>query len=161
MSGKKNDPAAAAVIHGTGKTYTVHLRAADISRPGQLFADALVVCPSYRGTPPLPAGFHCNIVAVPGKVYIPGLRVCHSVAVSYGMADQDTVTFSSLSGKTGVLSVRREIVTVSGKIIERQDFPPVCLPPRLEPSEALAYFSALLILELPLPCDSNPQSARI
>ena len=150
LSERESDPAAAVLTVCGGRPY---VRMITVSQRIPRFADAMIVCPSYRGTPPLPDGFRCNVAALPGNAVIPGLNFGHGAAVSYGMSAQDTVTFSSINKNSSVLAVRREIVTVSGRIIERQEFS-VFLPPHLEPSEALAYLSALLILDRPLPSDS-------
>ncbi len=141
------------MISGVCKPYPAHIRIITVSRRLPVYSEALLVCPSYKGSPALPDGYHCNIAAVPGNTSVPCCHFGHGIVVSYGMSVQDTVTFSSIDGKTAVLAVRRETETVSGRIIDRQEFP-VCIPPRLEPSDALACFASLLILDIPLTSDS-------
>lgn len=66
--------------------------------------------------------------------------------ITYGAGPRDTVTFSSMSGDYQVLSLQREIVTLDGKRLERQDIP---LPPNNKPQKTLALCSLMLAAGIP------------
>lgn len=66
-------------------------------------------------------------------------------AVSYGLSGRDSITVSSLQEDSMALSLQRELVTVSGHVLERQE---LLLPhiSGLSAEEALAVYGALLLL---------------
>ena len=66
-------------------------------------------------------------------------------AVSYGLSGRDSITISSLQENRMVLSLQRELVTVSGVILDRQE---LLLPylTALSVVETLAVYGALLLL---------------
>jgi len=69
-------------------------------------------------------------------------------AVSYGPGPRNTLTLSSLeTGRLGV-ALQRAMSTVSGALLEQQEFF-VPLAPEESPPEALALVGALLLLDLP------------
>ncbi len=66
-------------------------------------------------------------------------------AVSYGMSGRSSVTLSSIKEKECVLTLQRDVYTVSGKMIERQDIP---LPRRgkISAENIMAAAASLLIM---------------
>lgn len=105
----------------------------------------LVVSPraAARGTR-LPR--QCRTVLLPGGMG--GVPPQAASAVSYGASPRDSLTVSSR--EEGVLwaALQRELVTVDGQVVERQEF-----PLRLEPGAgelpSLAAAGALLLLGVP------------
>ena len=69
-------------------------------------------------------------------------------AVSYGLSPRDSLTLSSREGERLWCALQRELVTLDGAVVERQEFP-VLPPPALEPLSALAAAGALLLLGVP------------
>lgn len=65
--------------------------------------------------------------------------------MSYGMKARDSITVSSLQEDRMALSLQRELVTLPGYVLERQE---LCLPrpAGLSTEEALAVYGALLML---------------
>lgn len=71
--------------------------------------------------------------------------------VSFGPSPQDSVSFSSLEPGALMLSVRREVPTLSGGLLDMQDIPVRC-PEGAVPEEALAAGAAVLLALGQLPC---------
>lgn len=88
----------------------------------------------------------CRTVLLPGGMG--GVRPRAASAVSYGVSPRDSLTISSREGDTLWAALQRELVTVDGRVVERQEF-----PLRLEPGAgelpALAVAGALLLLGVP------------
>ncbi len=82
--------------------------------------DLLVVSP--RATGWAGAGsVNCRLILLPGSA-APMARGMHvEGAVSYGTGARNTITLSSLKENTVCLAVQRELVTVNGTIVERQE----------------------------------------
>jgi hypothetical protein len=97
----------------------------------------LVVFPGH-GAPPQGA-YHTAIVP-------PTAHVTAKQTVTYGLGGQNTVTLSSRSQSGCLLSLQREIVTLDGLPLERQEIP---LPPLPQPEPALAIAAALLVTGCP------------
>ena len=98
-------------------------------------APALVVLGPDMTDVPLPP---CRILLTPGP-----LRGCAAPSVvSYGPSPRDTLTFSSLRAGGMVLDLQREIVTLAGRRVERQE---LALPVRGEPLLTLAWAGTLLL----------------
>lgn len=72
-----------------------------------------------------------------------GMR-CRS-AVSYGTSPRDTLTFSSLEGDRICLALQRELVSLAGHVVERQEFV-APFPPGEDPMTFLAAAGVLLLL---------------
>ena len=68
--------------------------------------------------------------------------------ITYGLSPRDSLTLSSREGDTLWAALQRELVTVDGQVVERQEF-----PLRLEPGAgelpSLAAAGALLLLGVP------------
>lgn len=106
----------------------------------------LVVSPraAERG---LPLPERCRTVLLPGELDATPLRAAS--AVSYGVSPRDSLTISSREdGTTLWIALQRELVTVDGRIVERQEFP-LALKPEEQELSALAAAGALLLLGVP------------
>lgn len=94
----------------------------------------------------------CRTVLLPGGMG--GEFPQAASAVSYGPSPRDSLTLSSREGDVLWAALQRELVTVEGQVVERQEFPLT-----LEPGEgeltALAAAGALLLLGVP-PEELNP-----
>ena len=123
-------------------------------RPGMpLQCDLLVVSPAWQGggvdaqcrillTPPGTAGRFCRLTA--------------DWVVSFGPSPQDSISFSSLEGSSLVLSIGREIPTLTGGVLEIQELPVRC-PVGAAAGDALAACAAALLAGCgPFPC-INPR----
>lgn len=87
----------------------------------------------------------CRTALVPGEIAVP-LRAAS--AVSYGVSPRDSLTVSSREGERMWIALQREVVTVDGAVVERQELP-LTLSPGEEPLTALAAAGALLLLGVP------------
>lgn len=89
----------------------------------------------------------CRTALVPGEMG-ERCRVRAASAVSYGPSPRDSLTVSSR--EEGVLwaALQRELVTVEGQVVERQEFP-LPLAPGEEELPLLACAGALLLLGIP------------
>ena len=105
----------------------------------------LVVSPraAERGMP-LPE--RSRTVLLPGELGNVPLRAAS--AVSYGVSPRDSLTISSREGGTLWVALQRELVTVDGRVVERQEFP-LALKPGERELSALAAAGALLLLGVP------------
>lgn len=103
-------------------------------------ADLLVLAPGCGSAPPIP----CRTLLIPGQSSLPALSAAQ--AVSYGPSPRDTLTFSSLATERLVLSLQREVVTLAGTRLERQEFP---VPDRGGVSLTLAWAGTLLLAGVP------------
>ena len=94
----------------------------------------------------LPAA--CRTVLLPGDAggLLAGLRAAS--AVSYGTSPRDSLTISSREQGRLWAALQRELVTVDGQVVERQEFP-LALEPGREELPALAVAGALLLLGVP------------
>lgn len=63
--------------------------------------------------------------------------------VTYGMSPKNTITLSSISEETCVLALQRELVTIKGDVLERQE---IKIGGGMRPDCLLAAAGALLIL---------------
>ena len=83
----------------------------------------------------------CRILVLPGstKESIPGPEK----TVTYGMAESDDVTFSSVSDSKCILAVQREIKVLSGAVVERQEFL-VIKPQGVSSENLMAAYAGLL-----------------
>ena len=113
----------------------------------ELGLDLLAVSPGARGWAGAGA-IHCRSVLLPGGV---GALVRHlraEQAVSYGTSPRDSITFSSLEGDRLCLALQRELVTLTGGVVEQQEL----VLPRLpgdSPLPTLAAAGVLLLAGVP------------
>ena len=94
----------------------------------------------------LPAA--CRTVLLPGDAgqLLEGVRAAS--AVSYGASPRDSLTISSREGDRLWAALQRELVTVDGQVVERQEFP-LEVPQGTRALSALAIAGALLLLGVP------------
>ncbi len=95
---------------------------------------------------PLPPA--CRTVLLPGEGGAAAGRLRAASAVSYGPSPKDTLTISSREGRRLWAALQRELVTVDGQVVERQEFP-LELERGEEELSALAVAGALLLLGVP------------
>ena len=106
----------------------------------------LVISPGAAGEEIAAAA--CRTVLLPGDaVGVPrGLRAAS--AVSYGASPKNSLTVSSREEGRLWAALQRELVTVEGRVVERQEFP-IPLFPGMGELAALAAAGALLLLGVP------------
>ena len=104
---------------------------------------ALLVVSPKAAEQGIPLPRQCRTVLLPGEMG--GAPLQAASAVSYGVSPRDSLTISSREGELLWAALQRELVTVDGQVVERQEF-----PLRLEPGEeelpVLAAAGALLLL---------------
>ena len=103
--------------------------------------DLLIVSPALADCPPR-RELRAAVALLPGRMAAPSLRA--RCAVTYGMSPRDTLTLSSFGPEGAVLAVQREVMTVSGAILERQE---LTIPGGKDPERLLAVYGAMLLLE--------------
>jgi hypothetical protein len=143
----QNDGLLEAIQSGAGTTRENELCWFHGSHPAELaqqHLNLLIISPTASGW----AGANildCGTVLLPGRAgsLIRAMQV--ESAVSYGPGAKDSITLSSLEENQICIAVQRELVTVSGGLVERQE---LVLPfPREEsPERFLAVTGALLLL---------------
>jgi len=109
---------------------------------------ALLVVSPGAAAERIPLSGACRTVLLPGNAgeLLDGLRAAS--AVSYGPSPKDSVTISSREGDKLWVALQRELVTVDGQVVERQEFP-LTLDPGAGAMPALAATGALLLLGVP------------
>lgn len=106
----------------------------------------LVVSPRAALRGPIAAA--CRTALLPGDPPLPEMALQAASAVSYGAGPRNTLTISSRAGDRIWMALQRELVTVQGQVVERQEFP-WRLSPGFPPQAALAVAGALLLLGIP------------
>lgn len=110
-------------------------------------ADICIIESGYDGTIRLPSA---SIAVVPECCDIEKVNALEPKSVvSYGLCCKNTVTVSSLIDSSLVISVQREIVTLSGTRIVEQEFS-VEIRSTDRVDAVLAVVSALLIADVPI-----------
>lgn len=87
----------------------------------------------------------CRTVLLPGDAPALHWQLQAASAVSYGPGPRNTLTLSSREGSRLWLALQREVVTVQGQVVERQEFP-FASPPGQSTQAALAVAGGLLLL---------------
>lgn len=107
--------------------------------------DLLVVSPRATGWAGA-ASVTCRLLLLPGSAgpLTRGMKV--EGAVSYGVGSQNTITLSSLEGDRICLAIQRELVTVEGGIVERQELVLPYPPEQENPDLFMARVGALLLM---------------
>lgn len=134
-----------AALDRAGQTVRLHPARHPAELAGGLL-DLLAVAPEAVGWAGAPA-VACRTVLLPGAA---GVRFCPpraESAVSYGTSPRDTITLSSAEAGRLCVEVQRELVTVSGAVVERQELV-LPRPEELPPGLLLAAAGALLLLDL-------------
>ena len=90
----------------------------------------------------------CRTVLLPGDAPAEHWQLQAASAVSYGPGPRDTLTLSSREGRQLWCAIQRELVTVEGRVVERQELP-LRLPDHMSPLSVLAAAGALLLLGVP------------
>ena len=65
-----------------------------------------------------------------------------------GMSETDAFSFSSIGERIALAEISREIITLTGSVIEKQELL-LPLPEHIEPLAALGIFASLLLLGYP------------
>lgn len=108
------------------------------------FFDLLLVAPSARAWAGAGA-IRCRTALLPGAA-LPLVRVLKAEsAVSYGVSPKNTLTISSLEGRQVCVALQREIITLAGSTLERQEFV-LPFPPGEDPERFLGLTGARLLL---------------
>lgn len=96
----------------------------------------------------------CGILLFPGD-HAPGCEAAEGFEagciVTYGMSPKNTITLSSIGEESCVLALQRELMTVKGNVLERQE---MCVKGGMRPDSLLAVVGALLLTGLRL-SDAN------
>ena len=107
---------------------------------------ALLVVSPKAAEQEIPLPRQCRTVLLPGEMG--GAPLQAASAVSYGVSPRDSLTISSREGELLWAALQRELVTVDGQVVERQEFP-LALEPGEGELAALAAAGALLLLGVP------------
>lgn len=107
--------------------------------------DLLVVSPGATGWAGA-AKVTCRLLLLPGSAgpMTRGMQV--EGAVSYGTGPKNTITMSSLEGDKICLAIQRELVTVEGGVVERQELVLPYPAGRETPDLFMARVGTLLLL---------------
>lgn len=109
--------------------------------------DLLVVSPGATGWAGV-STVSCRTALLPGQAGPLARLLRGECVVSYGTSPKDTLTFSSLEGNRLCLALQRELVTLQGSVVERQELV-LHLPPERSPLALLAAAGTLLLLGVP------------
>jgi len=90
----------------------------------------------------------CRVLLTPGGRCRALSEIPSQWVVSYGLAVRDSLTVSSLEPKQAVLALQRELVTLEGTVLERQELP-LPIPPETGAEGLMALYGSLLILGVP------------
>ncbi len=82
-----------------------------------------------------------SLAVAPADRHVPAKQL-----ITYGLGERETVTLSSMSRDGFVMALQREIVTLSGLRLERQE---ILLPYSDKPMKTLALAAALLAADCP------------
>ena len=87
----------------------------------------------------------CRTLLLPGQIPQALDKIQAASVVSYGLSSKDSLTVSSCRRKRLSVALQRELVTVEGQVVERQEFP-VLRVPEMEMMANLAVIGTLLLL---------------
>ena len=81
--------------------------------------DLIVVSPGYARSADTCKKLSCGTLLTPDGLFFspPGA----GIVVTYGMSPQSTFTLSSLGTERCLMTIRRDIVTASGRVVEEQE----------------------------------------
>lgn len=129
-------------VRGKGRDVLEYLQAVGVPdvtwTGGNAVLDALVVLPGTRTRVPVRA----PVVIAPAECDADAAQL-----ITYGYGARETLTYSSMDTDGPVLAIQRELVTIHGLRLERQEIP--LLPLNAGPETALAIAGALLAAGLP------------
>jgi len=112
--------------------------------------DLFVLAPAdgtFRNPDPL-QDIRCKALLAPSDRGAEALGIQSKWVVSYGLAVRDSLTVSSLEPDLAVLALQREIPTLRGTVVERQEVP-LPIPPGSGAGGVMALYGSLLILGVP------------
>jgi hypothetical protein len=115
--------------------------------------DIIVVSQRVGDRPPANLKGNCKILLVPGTAINLTSIIKAECVISYGMSKKDSVTLSSIGDGESVLTLQRELPTLAGKVLERQDIL-VRSKRKYSPDDIMAGTAALLLLGL------NPEELK-
>ena len=112
--------------------------------------DILILSSKYsRDAHSIPENTSCGILLTPsGKMQELSKNIKADTVISYGMSPKDSITLSSIEPGSIMLSIQRELPTLSDTILERQDIP-VRSPDGAAPEDAMAFSAAMLLAGIP------------
>lgn len=87
----------------------------------------------------------CRTLLLPGQMPQALGKIQAASVVSYGPSSRDSLTVSSCRKKRLSVALQRELVTVEGQVVERQEFPVLRIP-GMEMMSNLAVIGTLLLL---------------
>ncbi len=91
----------------------------------------------------------CGIAVIPGSADSEGSAwLSAQSVVSYGMGQRDTITVSSIDDHMIMLTLQREIATLKGEMVDRQDFA-VDRQPEISTEAHLIASAACIIAGIP------------
>ncbi len=93
-----------------------------------------------------PLTIRCGILLLPGDAVADDFEA--GCVVTYGMSPKNSITFSSIGEETCVLALQRELLTINGDVLERQELK---IRSEMKPDRLLAVAGALLLLGQKLP----------
>lgn len=96
------------------------------------------------------AQISCGILLLPDGASA-GYATCGCL-VTYGLSARSTITLSAIGEDSRVVAILRELVTVHGDVLDRQE---ICISDSSEPDAALALTGAALLLGY------RPKNARL
>lgn len=116
--------------------------------PSGTVPDLLVVAPDAAGLAGLGV-LHPRLALLPGGRLAACRQVQAASAVSYGLGPQNTLTLSSITGADVSVALQREIRTLSGRTVERQEWV-LPMDPTLDSADhLLCLVGAFLLLDCP------------
>lgn len=107
--------------------------------------DLLVVAPDATGLAGLTV-LRPRLALLPGGSAAACRGVRAASAVSYGLGSQNTLTLSSMTGGSVSVALQRELLTLSGKAVERQEWV-LPMDRAATAEEFLCLTGALLLLD--------------
>jgi hypothetical protein len=107
--------------------------------------DIIVVSQRIGDKPPANLKGSCKILLVPGTAINLTTIIKAECVISYGMSKKNSVTLSSIGEGESVLTLQRELPTLNGKVLERQDIL-VRSKRSYSPDDIMAGVAALLLL---------------
>ena len=129
--------------------------------PAALADAALLIVAPDAENPPDSVLLRPRLALLPGWDAAPRRAVRAACAVSYGLGGQNTLTLSSMVGGTVSVALQRELLTLSGRTVERQEW---VLPRERDMDTAdrfLCLVGALLLLDCePLESINSPRRAQ-
>lgn len=102
--------------------------------------DIIVISPGAAGIEP-EEPVKCRLLLTPEKARAEFAEA--GCVVTYGMSGRSTLTISSIQDREDMIAVQREVPTVSGRIIERQE---ISVRGGGEPERLLALEGTMLLL---------------